>query len=103
MQSIQHPGSSKDGEIAKDLNLHHKTILITGANTGIGYEAAVDFVRRGAHIIMACRNLERAEEAKSKVNFKNFNIGFLYNQNMVLFLKSIIYLNEPNFNLSVPS
>ena len=55
------------GEIRKNISLKGKTILITGANTGIGYEASLDFVERGAKIIMACRDLNKAEEAKSKV------------------------------------
>lgn len=41
-----------------------KTAIITGCNTGIGKQTALDFYKRGAKVIMACRSLERAEEAK---------------------------------------
>uniref|UniRef100_A0A8C6SS72 Zgc:112332 n=1 Tax=Neogobius melanostomus TaxID=47308 RepID=A0A8C6SS72_9GOBI len=47
--------------------LEGKTVIITGANTGIGKETARDLARRGARIVMACRDLERAEEAKQDI------------------------------------
>ena len=59
--------------VQSDVKLNGKTTLITGCNTGIGYETAMDFARRGARVIMACRNLEKAEEAKTKVYHEYFN------------------------------
>uniref|UniRef100_A0A8C2ZYY7 Zgc:112332 n=1 Tax=Cyclopterus lumpus TaxID=8103 RepID=A0A8C2ZYY7_CYCLU len=47
--------------------LDGKTVIITGANTGIGKETTRDLARRGARIIMACRDLERAEEARTDI------------------------------------
>ncbi|XP_037549857.1 retinol dehydrogenase 12 [Nematolebias whitei] len=47
--------------------LDGRTVIITGANTGIGKETARDLARRGARIIMACRDLERAEEARDDI------------------------------------
>ncbi|XP_065565274.1 retinol dehydrogenase 14-like isoform X1 [Artemia franciscana] len=44
-----------------------KTVIITGANSGIGKETALDMAKRGAKVIMACRNLERAEKAKEEI------------------------------------
>lgn len=40
-----------------------KTIVITGSNTGIGKETARDLYRRGARVILACRNIEKAKAA----------------------------------------
>ncbi|XP_061661143.1 retinol dehydrogenase 12 [Syngnathoides biaculeatus] len=47
--------------------LDGKTVIITGANTGIGKETARDLAARGARVIMACRDRERAEEARSEI------------------------------------
>lgn len=47
--------------------LDDKTVLITGANTGIGKETALDLAKRGARIIMACRDMEKAEAAMKEI------------------------------------
>ncbi|XP_034253535.1 retinol dehydrogenase 11-like isoform X2 [Thrips palmi] len=44
-----------------------KTVVITGANTGIGKETALDLVGRGARVVMACRDMEKAKVAVEQV------------------------------------
>ncbi|KAF5307642.1 hypothetical protein FQR65_LT06697 [Abscondita terminalis] len=44
-----------------------KTAIVTGSNIGIGYYTALDFAKRGARVILACRNIKKAEEAKLKI------------------------------------
>ncbi len=48
-------------------DLSNKTILITGANSGLGFYSAKQLAYRGAHILMACRNLKTAEFAKQEI------------------------------------
>lgn len=44
-----------------------KLFIITGANTGLGFETAKALAKRGATVIMACRNMEKAGEAIKKI------------------------------------
>lgn len=48
---------SLDGQVA----------IVTGCNTGIGKYTALDLARRGAHVVMACRSIERAEAAAKDI------------------------------------
>ena len=45
-----------------------KRVLITGANSGIGYHAALKLARKGATIMLACRNRQRGEDALDRLN-----------------------------------
>ena len=42
-----------------------RTILITGANSGIGLEAARDLAGRGAHVVLAVRDVAQGERARA--------------------------------------
>jgi NAD(P)-dependent dehydrogenase (short-subunit alcohol dehydrogenase family) len=44
-----------------------KVVIVTGANSGIGYETAKALVQKGAKVIMACRNLEKAATAANHI------------------------------------
>ena len=44
-------------------NLHGKLILITGANSGLGYECSLALAEKGAMVIMTCRDLVRAHRS----------------------------------------
>ncbi len=44
-----------------------KRILITGANSGIGYYAALTLARKGAHVVMACRDRRKGEAALTRL------------------------------------
>jgi len=49
------------------LDLTGKTILITGANSGIGKAAAIQLAKLGADIVMMCRSLERGRRALEEI------------------------------------
>jgi NAD(P)-dependent dehydrogenase (short-subunit alcohol dehydrogenase family) len=56
------------GWTAKDMpNQSGRVVLITGANSGVGYESALAFARKQARVIMACRSLEKAENARKDI------------------------------------
>eukprot|EP00057_Strongylocentrotus_purpuratus_P021243 XP_011675717.1 PREDICTED: galectin-3-binding protein-like [Strongylocentrotus purpuratus] len=46
-----------------DVHLTQKTVIVTGANTGIGYETAKTLAQLGAKVIVACRSEAKANEA----------------------------------------
>lgn len=43
------------------------TAVVTGANSGIGYEVTRAFAQKGAHVVMACRNLKKADTAATHI------------------------------------
>lgn len=48
-------------------DLTGKVIIVTGANSGIGFEACKDFARKGAQVVMACRNMQKANDALAEL------------------------------------
>ena len=48
-------------------NLENKTIVITGANAGIGFEVAKYCAYYKMNVVMAVRNLERGQKAKDEI------------------------------------
>ncbi len=48
-------------------DLKGKVIIVTGANSGLGFEAAKVFAKKDATVILACRSITRAETAKEKI------------------------------------
>jgi len=44
-----------------------RIIIVTGANSGLGYENSLVLAKKGAKVIMACRNLKKANKAKDSI------------------------------------
>ena len=59
----------KFSEIGSQQN---RLFLITGANSGLGYETSKFLLERGAKVIMCCRDLIKGEKAKQKLLKLNF-------------------------------
>ena len=48
-------------------DLTNKVAIITGGNSGIGFQIALEFARRGATVYLACRNASKADNAVSEI------------------------------------
>jgi NAD(P)-dependent dehydrogenase (short-subunit alcohol dehydrogenase family) len=44
-----------------------RVVIVTGANTGLGYHTAAALAFRGAHVVLAVRNLEKGNEALARI------------------------------------
>ncbi len=44
-----------------------RTILVTGANTGLGFEASKVLAERGARVLLGCRSDEKAQRAMAEI------------------------------------
>ena len=44
-----------------------RVAVVTGSNTGIGFETATVLARRGAHVVLAVRNLDKGQRAAAQI------------------------------------
>ncbi len=56
-----------------DVDMTGKRCLITGANSGIGYESALALADLGADVVLLCRNRDRGEEAAQRIREQTGN------------------------------
>ncbi|VEN63196.1 unnamed protein product [Callosobruchus maculatus] len=61
---------SKWGKCKNKVKLDKKLAIVTGANSGIGLQLAKELAARNAHVILACRDIEKAREACIYINQK---------------------------------
>jgi NAD(P)-dependent dehydrogenase (short-subunit alcohol dehydrogenase family) len=52
-------------------DLSSKTVVVTGGNSGIGYEAALEFARKGARTVLACRSVDKAQGAADRIKLRH--------------------------------
>ncbi len=62
---FNHRSSADD--VLRDQNLSGQVIIVTGANTGIGYETARSLAAAGASVIATCRSAEKASATKQRL------------------------------------
>ena len=44
-----------------------KTAVVTGGNTGLGFETTKDLARRGARVLMLCQHKDEADDAMKRI------------------------------------
>jgi len=71
-------------------NLKGKVIIVTGGNSGLGYESVKAFAEKGAEIILASRSIEKGEAAKSQIEKGNPSLKIIVKQLDLMDLSSII-------------
>ena len=61
-------------------SLRGKTIIVTGANSGVGFAAVKAFASRGARVTLACRDVEKGENAARSIRsyFNNASVSVEY-------------------------
>eukprot|EP01038_Epipyxis_sp_PR26KG_P012967 gene12967-17388_t len=68
------------GRSIKFNNQSEKLVVVTGANSGLGYYSSLSLAKDGASVVLACRNTKKGEDAKSKI--------------LVEYPKAIVYVME---------
>ena len=87
--------------------LNGKTVIITGANTGIGLETAMDMAQRGARVILACRNPDKGKAAVRVVKDRSKNEAVVFVQLDLASLQSVhefaarILSQEPRIDILI--
>ena len=62
----------------KDFSIDGSLVVITGGNAGIGRETARKLSSAGARVVIACRNMEKAETAAREITLASQNpVGFM--------------------------
>ena len=90
-----------------NVKMDGKTVIITGANAGIGKETALDLAKRGARVIMACRDLKRSEAALNDIVERTGSKKVVLKQLDLASMKSIrkfaedINKNEPELHVLI--
>ncbi|KAI8128602.1 hypothetical protein FF38_09969 [Lucilia cuprina] len=61
------------GKFTKKTKAEGKVVIVTGSNTGIGKETVRELAKRGAKVYMACRDMNKCEEAREEIVLESRN------------------------------
>lgn len=62
--------------MVQGVDLSGKVVVVTGGNTGLGFETALTVVGAGAHVVLACRDAVKADAAVQRILSKH--VGSMY-------------------------
>lgn len=82
--------------------LRNRIFIITGANSGLGYETTKALVERNATVIMACRDIQKTNKAISEIRRKIYN-GKLVSCPPKLFVTKLTLVLQIAMNLDLSS
>ncbi len=66
-----------------------RVAVITGANTGLGFETAAALAEHGAHVVLAVRNLDKGKDAATLISRRNPNANVVLQELDLTSLDSI--------------
>ncbi|XP_071747856.1 retinol dehydrogenase 11 isoform X2 [Lepeophtheirus salmonis] len=75
-------------------DMRGKTVLITGANTSIGFEMTLDLLKRGSRVIMACKSLRAGIEACKKIIHRTGQSNIIVKKLDLSSLESVRFFSE---------
>lgn len=66
-----------------------RVVIVTGANSGIGFQTAKDLARRGARVILGCRSVDRGTKARDEIISVTNNKNVVFKQIDLSSLRSV--------------
>jgi len=83
-------------------NLNNKLAIVTGANTGIGYETTRSLVLHGCHVVMACRDQKKTNDAIEKIRKERPNAMLSFLECDLSKLRSVKQFSEDFLSMNLP-
>ncbi len=91
------------------MRLKDKTVLITGATSGIGFAAAQRAIEEGARVVFTGRNINQIAQVQQQLGSQSFGFtcdhadlnsqhDFLKKLQQLSFIFDVIYINAGNVN-----
>ncbi|XP_030036078.2 retinol dehydrogenase 11-like [Manduca sexta] len=90
--------SLSSGMCTCDARMDGKVVIVTGANTGIGYETARELAQRGARVILACRSAQKGIAAVDSIRTATGNTDVVFKQLDLCSLRSVRIFAEDILN-----